>query len=109
MAATKTGSIADKWTEELPAIFHHLKAELLAIQSSVYFDPSKCITTFTDASGTGIAGVLMQDGNPVIFVSRTLSDVEKAFLYNRERVPRHRFHSHETEDVLSGLFLRCLH
>ena len=76
----KTGSIADKWTEELSAIFHHLKAELLAIQSCIYFDPSKCIT---DASGTGIAGVLMQDGNPVIFVSRTLSDIstiEKEFL-----------------------------
>ena len=75
----KAGSIADKWTEELSAIFHHLKVELLAIQSRVYFDPSKCITIFTDASGTGIAGVLMQDGNPVIFVSRTLPDIKKHF------------------------------
>ena len=75
----KSGSLSNIWTEDLVSVFKHLKSELLAIQSRIYFDHSKSIKVFTDASGVGIAGVLVQENRPVLFVSRALTAVETRY------------------------------
>ena len=42
-----------------------------------FFDPLKSIVVQTDASPQGIGVVIIQDNVPVVFVSRTLTDMEK--------------------------------
>ena len=42
-----------------------------------YFNPQTPITIECDASGVGIGGVLLQEGQPVTFISQALTDTQK--------------------------------
>ena len=44
-----------------------------------YFDPDKTITIECDASGSGIGGVLLQDEQPILFISQALTDTQKCY------------------------------
>ena len=44
-----------------------------------YFDKSKEQIIQTDASKTGLSAVLLQDGQPVVYMSRTLIDTERRY------------------------------
>ena len=44
-----------------------------------YFDPGKAITIECDASGAGIGGALLQDGQPILFISQALTDTQKHY------------------------------
>ena len=44
-----------------------------------YFDPENSITIECDASGAGIGGALIQDGQPILFVSQALTDTQKHY------------------------------
>ena len=44
-----------------------------------YFDPDKSITIECDASGTGIGGALIQDSQPILFISQALTDTQKCY------------------------------
>ena len=44
-----------------------------------YFDPNKSITIECDASGAGIGGVLIQDSQPILFISQALTDTQKCY------------------------------
>ena len=44
-----------------------------------YFDPDKAITIECDASGSGIGGVLLQDEQPILFISQALTDTQKCY------------------------------
>ena len=75
------------WSEKATAAFTKLKAALLNVQKLRYFDPSQCTVVQVDASGDGLGGVLLQNGQPVVFVSRKLtlsetrySQLEREFL-----------------------------
>ena len=46
---------------------------------NAYFDPKKPIIVQTDSSGEGLGAVLIQENKPIIFVSRTLTDIEKRY------------------------------
>ena len=41
-----------------------------------YYDPAKKLTIRCDASGTGLGAALMQEGKPLAYASRALSDTE---------------------------------
>ena len=75
------GSLSNVWTEDLVSVFKHLKSELPAIQSRIYFDHSKPIIVFMDASGVGIAKVLVKENRPVIVASWALTASENMLLY----------------------------
>ena len=46
---------------------------------NVHFDPTKPLELYTDASIDGIAGLLVQDGNLIYAVSRTMKPEEKRY------------------------------
>ena len=66
-----------------------------------YFDVTKPITISCDASPTGLGGVLLQEGSPVAYASRSLTDSESrdaqiekellAFQFNLERFNQHTY------------------
>ena len=44
-----------------------------------YYEAEKELTVQSDASGTGLGAVLMQDGQPIAYASRALSEAEKRY------------------------------
>ena len=44
-----------------------------------HFDPAKPIVLECDASGNGVGGSLLQDGQPIVFVSQVLTDTQKRY------------------------------
>lgn len=45
-----------------------------------YFDPTKPVVIFCDASSNGLGAVLLQDDQPIAFSSRSLADVEMRYV-----------------------------
>ena len=45
----------------------------------LYFNPSKEVTLQVDASGVGLGATLLQDGKPVAFCSKALTDCEERY------------------------------
>ena len=52
------------------------KANTVTLQ---YFDPMKPIVLECGASGNGIGGTLLQDGQPIVFVSQALTETQKRY------------------------------
>ena len=44
-----------------------------------YFDPGQSIVLKCDASGNGVRGTLLQNGQPIIFISQALTDTQKRY------------------------------
>ncbi|PKI61910.1 hypothetical protein CRG98_017636 [Punica granatum] len=70
-----------EWTDECQAAFDRLKQ--VVTDEPVLALPcyEKSFEVETDASDFAIGGVLMQDGHPIAFESRKLSDVERRYTY----------------------------
>ena len=106
----------------------HIKKHLKKLNSHVenaltlqYFDPVKPIVLECDASGNGVGGTLLQDGQPIVFVSQALTDTQKRYS-NIERellavvVVVEKFHHYvfgrhfnvHTDHPLVNLFNKCL-
>ncbi|PKI61275.1 hypothetical protein CRG98_018339 [Punica granatum] len=68
-----------EWTDECQAAFDHLKR--VVTDEPVLALPcyEKSFEVETDASDFAIGGVLMQDGHPIAFESRKLSNVERRY------------------------------
>lgn len=45
-----------------------------------YFDPAKPVKIYSDASSSGLGAVLLQEGQPVAFSSRSLTDAETRYV-----------------------------
>ena len=63
-----------KWTSEAEASFQQLKAVLAQTPVLALPNFSLPFTVETDASGTGMGAVLMQNGHPIAYLSKTFSD-----------------------------------
>lgn len=67
------------WTDEQTVSFETVKKLVTSAPVLQYFDGSKETVIQCDASSTGLGGVLLQDGRPVAFASRTLTSAEKNY------------------------------
>ena len=75
---TKKG-VSWNWYPEHDAAFNQLKDAILATDSLAYFDADKKSVIQTDASTRGLGCVLIQDGKPVTYASRTLTEAESNY------------------------------
>ena len=67
------------WESEQQTAFEKTKTALTTLPVLAYFDKNKEHIIQTDASKTGLSAVLLQDGQPVVYASRTLTDTERRY------------------------------
>ena len=56
-----------------------LKSSLVNTSALAFYDVSKSVTVQCDSSQSGLGAVLLQEGKPVEYASRALSETEKAY------------------------------
>ena len=67
------------WESEQQTAFEKTKTALTTLPVLAYFDKNKDHIIQTDASKTGLSAVLLQEGQPVVYASRTLTDTESRY------------------------------
>jgi hypothetical protein len=67
------------WSPMHEAAFHNLKQLVASAPVLRYFDPSLPVVIQTDASSKGLGSCLLQDGHPIAFASRALTDAETRY------------------------------
>ena len=70
-------SVSEIWDEHCYRTFGELKRRLTSAPMLKFPEFKKPFEVHTDASDFAIGGVLMQEGRPVAFESKKLSDVER--------------------------------
>ena len=68
-----------QWSEKHTQILQELKQCVINTPTLKYFDHSKEIVIEYDASQKGLGAVLIQEGKPVNFASRSLTDAESRY------------------------------
>ena len=66
-----------EWNSSLQKVFQNVKASICKDIALTYFDVTKPTTTQVDASKIGIGAALLQDGRPIAFASKALTDTEQ--------------------------------
>ena len=64
------------WESEQQQAFEKLKHALTTLPVLIYFDKNKEHIIQTDALKTGLGVVLLQEGQPVVYTSRALTDTD---------------------------------
>ena len=67
------------WTEQHTREFNDLKGLLGSTPVLQYFDRNKPIVLSVDASKNGLGAVLLQEGGPVAYASKSLSDSQQRY------------------------------
>lgn len=67
------------WDSVYDKAFEELKKLLTQAPVLAYFDPAKQLSIQCDASGEGLGAALLQDGQPLAYASRSLSDTETRY------------------------------
>jgi hypothetical protein len=68
-----------RWDFEQQKAFEQLKYILTAAPVLRFYDPSKALTLTVDASKDGLGAALLQEGAPVAYASRSLSNTQKCY------------------------------
>ena len=74
------------WEKPQQEVFDKLKSVINIAPVLAYFNNSKETVLSGDANSTGLGAVIMQEGKPVVFSSRTLTPSRKKYA-NIEREP----------------------
>ncbi len=67
------------WETQHQKAFESVKAELMSTPTLAFYDETKQHTIQTDASLKGLGAVLLQEGKPVIYASRSLLPAEERY------------------------------
>jgi len=67
------------WTSDMQQEFETIKQVIANAVSLTHFDPNKPAVIETDASLKGLGAVLIQDGRPVRFLSKSLTQTEMEY------------------------------
>ena len=68
-----------RWDPEHQRVFDGIKSVITTLPVLAYFDSKADHTIQCDASKQGLGAVLLQDGRPVIYASRTLTETEQRY------------------------------
>ena len=68
-----------QWSDKCQQAFEELKKAISEEPVLVLPDHTKAFEVHTDASDFAIGGVLMQEGHPIAFESRKLSDTKRRY------------------------------
>ena len=71
--------VAWLWGDAQEKAFTKLKVLLTQSPTLAYFDPSKQLDIQCDASKSGLGAALLQDGRPIAYASRALTDTETRY------------------------------
>ena len=102
--------------------FRQAKLHVANAVTLKYFNPQTPITIECNASGVGIGGVLLQEGQPITFISQALTDTQKRYSniecellalvimvkHLHHYVFRRQFTVHTDHAPLVSLFNKCL-
>ena len=72
------------WESEQQTAFEKTKTALTTLPVLAYFDKNKEHIIQTDASKTGLGAVLLQEGQPIVYASRTLIQSADTLKIERE-------------------------
>lgn len=67
------------WTDNHQQAFEHIKDSVTTEVTLTYFHPHKHITVQVDASMKGLGAALLQDGRPIAFASKSLTETESRY------------------------------
>ena len=67
------------WTDHQDQAFQRIRQLVTEAPVLKYYEPTKELTIQSDASQTGLGAVLTQNGQPLAFASRALSDTETRY------------------------------
>ena len=89
------------WNETCEAAFNKIKDKVTETPVLAFYDPDKQLSLQVDSSKDGLGAVLLQDGHPVEYASRTLTPAERnwaqiekealAVLYGLERFDQYTY------------------
>ena len=68
-----------RWDPEHQIAFEGIKSVISSLSVLAYFDGKSEHTIQCDASKQGLGAVLLQEGQPVIYISRTLTETEQRY------------------------------
>ena len=68
-----------QWSQMHQEVFDKVKSSICAETTLAYFDCDKDYTIQVDASGRGLGAVLLQEGRPIAYASKSLTDTEKRY------------------------------
>jgi hypothetical protein len=68
-----------EWADEQQQAFDRIRTHLLTSPVLAPFDSTAPLTVATDASNSGLGGVLLQHGRPVMFVAQSLTMAESRY------------------------------
>ena len=68
-----------RWDPEHQRAFNGIKSVISSLPVLAYFDAKAEQTIQCDASKQGLGAVLLQDGQPVMYISRTLTETEQRY------------------------------
>ncbi|GFS23916.1 transposon Ty3-I Gag-Pol polyprotein [Elysia marginata] len=68
-----------QWTETHQKLFEKIKSLIQKEMTLSYYDPNKAIVLEVDSSLTGIGAALLQDGKPIAFASKSMTDTESRY------------------------------
>ena len=67
------------WNATYQQAFNNIKSAVMTNTTLRYYDARKPVVIQVDASQSGIGAVLLQDGQPVAYASKSLTDVEQRY------------------------------
>jgi RNase H-like domain found in reverse transcriptase len=79
------GSKAFKWTEAPVKAFHEVKKVITQNALLKFLDLNKVFDIHTDASDYQLGSVISQEGHPIAFYSRKLSETQRNYTIGKER------------------------
>ena len=68
-----------RWDQEHQGAFDGIKTVISSLPVLAYFDAKAEHTIQCDASKQGLGAVLLQEGQPMMYISRTLTETEQRY------------------------------